>query len=200
MGQIRVFHMYQKVPAGFTAVDTTSKSGQWAGLSPFLLGPAQLYQDARWPAGLHAANFENLWQFAKVYHGHLDPKGDPTPDYWTWAKNGWADTTPRRYPMGKGAAPAYSLWDGKKLGYIDARKTIYGPIYAALVQQTQSYTDLVALAATTDIVLRDYDGYDHDTKGLSLSDVLNNPAKKMGHAFVLKALLTQDPMLGLFTP
>lgn len=200
MGQIRVFHMYQKVPAGFTAVDTTSKSGRWAGLSPFLLGPCPLYAGAAPMFQDQAKNFENAWQFAKVYAHHLDAQANPTPDYWIWARLGWDDAKPRRYPMGKGAVPAYSYWKGKKLGYIDARKTIYGPGYAALVQQTQSYADLVALAATSDIVLRDYDGYDHDDKSMTLTDVLNNPKKKMGHAFVLKALLTQDTMLGQFTP
>lgn len=191
-GQIRVTGMYNKVTHGM-AIDTTSKSGRWAGLSPFNLGPCPMYN------GRTALNMENAWQFAKVYSQHADANLDPTPDYWTWAEKGWADAKPHRYPMGRGARPLYSLWDGVRLGYIDARKTIYGPLYAAAVQQTESFRDLSELVAGgQDVTLRDYDGYDHQLTGMSLTDVLNNPKRKMGHAFVLKALLTNDPVLKEF--
>jgi hypothetical protein len=195
MPQITVLGMYQKVPAGAIAVDTTSKGGRWAGLSPFNLGPVQLY------GGLTAQNFENAWQYAKVYSDHADNQGNPTPDYWTWANAGWANPRAVRYPMGRGARPLYSLWDTTRLSYIDARKWIYGPLYAQLVQTTPSFQLVQGLLQGSDpIVLRDYDGYDHDKLGMSLTDVLNNPRKKMGHAFVLKALLTNDPMLKEFKP
>lgn len=191
-GQIRVTGMYTKVTFGM-AIDTTSKSGRWAGLSPFNLGPCDLYN------GRIAQNMENAWQFAKVYSQHTDTKLDPTPDYWAWAERGWADPKPHRYPMGRGAKPLYSFWDGTRLGYIDARKTIYGPLYAACVRRTESFRDLQELVAGgQDVTLRDYDGYDHDGLGMSLTDVLNNPKRKMGHAFVLKALLTSDPVLKEF--
>lgn len=42
---------------------------------------------------------------------------------------------------------------------------------------------------------RTADGYDHDNLGMSLTEVLNNPQRKMGHAFVLKMLLTKDAAL-----
>lgn len=198
-GKISVAFMYKKVTTG-QAIDTTSKSGVWSGLSPFNLGPCDLYE------GRTALNMENAWQFAKVYAKHADltnPKPfrqpDPTPDYWAWAEKGWADPKPHRYPMGKGAVPLYSLWDGKQLSYIEARKKIYGPLYAKAVQTTQSYKDLKALVESgQDVTLRDFDGYDHETLGLSLTDVLNKTNKKMGHAFVLKALLTNDPVLKEF--
>lgn len=202
MAQIKVANMYTKVTHGL-AVDTTSRSGRWAGLSPFNLADIPLYKGANPQFGDIGANFENVWQYAKVYglpgFGHVDANNDPTPAYWTWARLGWVDSTPRRYPMGRGARPLYSLWDGQKLGYIDARKAIYGPLYAKAVQQTDSYQELLALIQSgQDVTLRDYDGYDHDGLGMTLTDVLNNPRKKMGHSFVLKALLTNDPVLGEF--
>ncbi len=40
-----------------------------------------------------------------------------------------------------------------------------------------------------DIYLRDWDGYDHLVNNLTISEVANNPKRKMGHAFVLWALL-----------
>lgn len=192
VGNVRVTGMYNKVVYGI-GIDTTSRSGQWSGLSPFNLGPCPVY------GGYVSENFENLWQFAKVYASQVDANGDPTEDYFGWALKGWRDAKPHRYPMGKRAKPLYSLWGAEKLGYIDARKRIYAPLYIAAVQQTQSYTDLLSLINSGEnVTLRDYDGYDHQDKGMSLTDVLNNPKRKMGHAFVLKALLTHDPVLQEF--
>lgn len=170
------------------AIDTTSHSGEWQELSPFFLGPCPLYTI------YVALNVENGWQFAKVYAHHNGADGSPTPDYWTWALNGWSDKKAHRYPMGKGAKPLYSWWNGKKLDYIEARKRIYAPLYAHAVVRTTAFDELKRLHNKgTDLILRDYDGYDHS--GKSLSDVLNDPKKKMGHAFVLKMLLTNDPAI-----
>lgn len=194
-GQVKVTGMYNKVVHG-KAIDTTSRSGNWAGLSPFNLSDIPLYAGAFPQCGDIAANFENTWQYAKVYSKHADSSGTPTQEYWIWARCGWIDSKPRRYPMGRGAKPLYSLWNGAQLGYIDARKIIYGPLYAKAVQQTDSYAKLKALVdGGQDVTLRDYDGYDHESLEMSLTDVLNYPRKKFGHSFVIKALLTDDPVL-----
>lgn len=189
---IKVVNMYTKITDG-TSVNTTASSGQWAGLSPFIIGPIEMYD------GLTSRNFENCWQFAKVYQKFADQTGEPLDTYWDWAKKGWNDQKAHRYPMGKGKRPLYSLWKGKRLGYIEARKEIYGPLYAKYVQETESYQDLKRLYESgEDIILRDYDGYDHEKLGMSLTDVLNHYRKKMGHAFILKALLTNDTMIEEF--
>ena len=140
---------------------------------------------------------ENAWQFAKVYSEDTDAQGNPTKGYWAWARLGWADTTPHRYPKGKGRAPEYSLWDGQQLGYIDARKQIYGPLYAEAVQATEGYQTLVDIYENSQkLYLRDWDGWNMTKHGMSsYTDVLNNPQRKMGHAFVLAMLLTQDSAL-----
>ena len=189
--KIVVCGMYNKVPADAIGISTVSKVGRWAGLSPFNLGPCELY------GGVSAVNMENAWQFAKVYECHVDRVSlNPTSEYWAWAHAGWSDPKPHRYPMGKGMKPLYSYWDGKRLDYIAARKAIYAPLYALAVQRTDSYRELAELYQKSDntIVLRDYDGYDHDALGMTLTDVINNQRRKMGHAFVLKALLTNDLM------
>ena len=181
--------MYEKVAdiPNAVVVDTTSKSGQWKDLSPFFLGPYIM------PNGQVSQNFENLWQYAKVYKKFTDEKGNPTPEYFTWAKSGWDNPRAVRYPMGRGAIPEYSLWKEQHLGYIEARKAIYGPIYAELVQRTDAYKDLKKIYEESELViLRDYDGYNHDKLNMSLTEVVNNPKKKMGHAFVIKMLLTED--------
>ena len=159
-------------------------------LSPFKLGPCPLY------GGMTAQVMENAWQYAKVYAQHLKG-GEPTEEYWTWAKAGFADYNAHRFPMGRGARPAFSLWDGQKLNYIEARKKIYAPLYAEAVQKTAGYAKLKELFLSEDkvIILRDFDGYDHIKMGQTLTQVLNNSRKKCGHSFVLVMLLTCDAAL-----
>lgn len=189
---VKIVGMYAKIPKEFkTVVNTTSSaSDKWeTDLSPFFLGPCDLY------SGLTSLNMENSWQFSKAYVRHV-VDGEPTKEYFDWARAGWNNPRAIRYPMGKGAKPLFSYWNGQKLDYISARKVIYGPLYAEAVQRTKGWKHLVELYNTKEsIVLRDYDGYDYASLGMSLSEVLNNPSKKMGHAFVLAMLLTKDNAL-----
>lgn len=173
-------------------VDTTSRAPHlWeTTLSPFHLGPIYLYDN------FESKNFENGWQFSKVYPQHADKDGNPTQAYWSWAMSGWESEYAQRYPMGKGAIPLYSLWKGKRLKYIEARKKIYGPLYMHYVQNTEGYHRLREIYENEDeLVLRDFDGYDHEKLGMSLTDVLYCKKRKMGHAFFLKILLTNDDVL-----
>lgn len=166
-------------------VDTTSKSREFSDLSPFKLANIDLYD------GRKALKMENAWQFSKVYPQHLDGNGEPGKDYWSWAQDGWNNPSASRYPMGKGAKPAFSYWDGEKLGYLDARKNIYFPMYQNAVVKTEGFAKLQEMvSAGRKITLFDFDGYDHQNQGLRLDQVLNNPSRPMGHAFVLKAMLT----------
>jgi hypothetical protein len=102
--------------------------------------------------------------------------------------------------MGRGAVPKYSWWEGNKLGYIDARKQIYAPLYAEAVKKTNGWNRLVQAYNTEPlIVLRDFDGYDYGAMNKTLTQVLNDPKRKMGHAFVLAMLLTGDAALNQMT-
>ena len=182
---------------GAVVVNTTSRASQeWErSLSPFFLGPCRLYDD-------HESRvLENAWQYSKLYAVHADAEGEPTEAYWAWAEAGWASPKAVRYPMGKEGRPLCSLWDGHGLGYVEARKRIYGPLYVEAVRKTEGWKKLEALRSEgRPIVLRDFDGYDHVALGMSLTDVLNDPGRKMGHAFVLAMMLTQDPGLEQFAP
>ena len=167
-------------------VSTVSNyGGIYTDLSPFVLGPVQTYE-----VEVYAQRFENLWQYSKVYKEHLDVDGNPSVEWFAWRARGWADMRAHRYPMGRGRKPEYSWWEEEKLGYIDARKQIYAKVYAKRVVQTRSY-DLLKLLYFTrgEVVLRDYDAYDHIKMGMSLRDVINNPNQIMGHAFVLAMML-----------
>ena len=184
---VRVARKFESLPSTGTIVDCTSNSGRWKDLSPFILPGGPLY------AGHVAKNMENAWQFAKVYATHADSDGNPTCDYWAWATAGWGDARAHRYPMGKGAKPLYSLWNGNHLGYLEARRRIYAPLYARAVVKTEAFAALQKAVdeGTGTLYLRDYDGYDHTALGMSFADVFDEPRKKMGHAFVLAMLLTR---------
>lgn len=185
---VRVVGMRDLIPAGLAINTTSGASEEWQReLSPFNLGPCRLYDDFR------SIRLENAWQYAKLYAVHADTHGNPTEDYWTWARKGWNNSKAVRYPMGRGARPLCSWWDGEKLGYIEARKRIYVPLYAEAVVRTTGWKRLRALYDTEPLlVLRDFDGYDHALLGRSLRDVLQDPTRKMGHAFVLAMLLSGD--------
>ncbi|MGA2160194.1 MAG: hypothetical protein ABSG90_13395 [Dehalococcoidia bacterium] len=175
------FKFSKNIPQDALVIDVTSNSGEWRDLSPFVL-PAP-------PARV----FENLWQFSKVYAIHLGKDGLPTPEWFRWRDKGFADPRPHRYPMGKGAIPAYSFWNGEELTYIDARKQIYIPEYKKNVIRTDAFKKLQKLYKSgRDIVLLDYDAYDYKAMGKTLKNVVHDPTRKMGHAFVLIMMLERE--------
>lgn len=186
MNEVYVLGYRDKCPKGYTVVNTTSKSTNWSkGLSPFYVG-----KDMKLYNGYTAKNLENAWQFSKVYKNMVDKNNNPTDAYFNWAIKGWNDNFAHRYPMGKGAIPLYSLWKGKKYGYINARKVIYIPLYAREVVKTSAYKKLKELYDSGEkIALLDFDGYNYVDLRYSLYDVVHEDKRKMGHAFVLAMLL-----------
>jgi hypothetical protein len=177
-----------RVPKNAEIVDTTSRnSGPLKRLSPFYVPCGPLYQN------FSSINVENAWQFCKVYREHLDQNGKPSKQYFEWAKKGWADKFAHRYPMGKNRRPEYSFWDGHKMDYVEARQKIYVPLYSRVVN-TSAFQVLEKMVRTSekDIYLLDFDGYNHRSENKSLTQVLQDPQRKMGHAFVLYGLLTGE--------
>jgi hypothetical protein len=176
------------IPDDAIIVNTTSRAGNWShGLSPFVLYGGHLYGD------YYAENVENAWQASKVYPEFADENQNPKPEYFEWANKIWKSKYAFRYPMGRGRKPLYSWWDGEKLSYVNARVKIYIPIYARAVVVTDAFKKLLDmyLNEKKDIYLLDFDGYNHVKMGKSLREVIDNPNKKMGHAFVLYGLLKQ---------
>lgn len=170
-------------------VNTTSRAGWSACLSPFNLGPCKLYDGA---GVSHAKNVENLWQYCKLYACHADERGEPTDAYWRWARAGWSAERAVRYPMGKGAKPLCSLWAGQRLQYIEARKKIYVPHYAAALGATGALQELRRLASKVTVALWDFDGYNFRARGMTLRECLENQSSSFGHAFAVAALLVGD--------
>lgn len=172
-------------PEGAVLINTTSRSDNWSrGLSPFFCGPVELY------GGYRSLTVENAWQYAKVYEYYTDANGNPDERYFKWAQDGWSSHRADRYPMGKGVKPLYSYWDGEKLGYIEARKKIYIPLYSKAVQETYAFKKLKEMhEGGADLYLWDFDGYDHKTLGMTYEDAINFPNKSLGHAFVIGMLI-----------
>ena len=180
-----------ELKATMPVIMTTSSSvTDWSrGLSPFYLGPCKLYGD------YEARRMENAWQASKVHKEFVGEDGNPTDRYFEWAWRIWKSDRAQRYPMGKGAVPEYSYWDGKKLGYVEARKKIYIPLYIRAVLMTDAFAKLQQeFIMNKDLILWDYDAYDHREMGMTYEQVMSNPDKKMGHAFVL-AMMLEDKKL-----
>lgn len=177
---------YWELKKVINPVDVTSHSELAFGkaLSPFYLGPVNLYD------GHVAHNVENGWQYSKVYKEFIKEKdGDPSEKYFSWAAKGWQQTWADRHPRGK-EIPLYSWWAGEKLDYIQARKKIYLPLYAAAARETEAFGALQEYCRRKEeVTLIDFDGYNFEKAGLSIEAVVNNPEKRMGHAFVLWLLL-----------
>ena len=183
MNTIHVLFKFAINPYKGIEIDTTSSSGKYSDLSPFKLNATKY----------GAKNFENLWQFSKVYAQHVLYDGTISKDWYKWRDNGFNNQQAIRYPIGKGAKPYFSYWNGEQLTYIEARKKIYVPIYAELVKETNSFKLLKELYEKNNIlVLRDYDAYDHIKFRITLKEVINNPDKKCGHAFILAMILQNE--------
>ena len=182
---IHVIGPGHKAPEGSIEINTTSRSKDWSrSLSPFYCGPVKLYDKYK------SINMENAWQFAKVYEYYLEEDGTVGERYFNWAQDGWNDIKAHRYPMGKDTKPLYSIWDGEKLTYVEARKKIYIPLYAGVVRKTFAFDKLKKMHEEgQDLYLWDFDGYDHKACNLTFDQVINDPNRKMGHAFVIAMLL-----------
>ena len=124
-----------------------------------------------------------------------DAKGDPTPEYWEWAQAGWANPKANRFPLGKGSKPSYSYWNGKKLGYMDARLEIYCSLYAKAMQGNRWFDKLKAMTETNDeLILSDPDARDYIAEGKTLKEMLFDTSKPLSHSVLLAMLLCDVPI------
>lgn len=174
-----------KIPEGALSMDVTSRSNTWGKhFSPFNLGPVDLYDD-HW-----AFNIENGYQFTKLYAEHVTVEGTPSQHYWEWARKGWLSQQPQKYPMGVWSTPLCHWWKGRKLSKLEAQNEIFIPLYKKSVLKTTAFQKLKELYETgQDIYLVDYEGYNHRFLEQSWDQVINNPDRPVGQAFVLCMLL-----------
>ncbi len=197
MPQIRVIRplrLNRQIENGVYVNCTSSGDNAERQLSPFYLGPCELYD------GYTAQVMENAWQYSKVYPEHLF-EGFPTADYFEWAEHGWASPRANRYPMGRerNAGEVTHWWSGEALSKVQARKRIYVPLYCQRVIEQPFFKQLKKIGDQNKeheeftLYLMDFDAYEYGT--MSLYDILNEPQRSMGHGFVLAMLLTDDAAL-----
>ena len=186
---IKVINPQYKTPDNALVINTTSRSTNWSrGLSPFILGPIDLYD------GYISKNVENAYQYSKVFDYYLDDDGNPGENYFKWAKSGWNSDRAERYPMGKGVIPKYSYWNGEKLSYVEARKKIYIPLYSKAVRSTKAYSMLEStynkfFSKEEILYLWDFDAHSLEPGTFNYWDLWENPNIKVGHAYVLAMML-----------
>lgn len=161
-------------------------------VSPFRLGPCCLFGNTT------SKSLENAWQYSKVYPQHVGSDGQPTKEYFEWAKEGFAAWKAEKYPMGENAIESFFWWNGQKLDDVEARKQIFVPLYVELAVKVPYFQELKKVWLDTIkpdpegcLYLMDCEAYEY----MTLSAVLNNPAKGMAHGYVLAMMLTDDPAL-----
>lgn len=188
--RVQVLRLWDKAPtAADLVVNVTSRDARGKELSPFFLGPVQAGR-------IEFYNFENLWQYSKVYPslGHLGTDGLPSEVWHDWFAGGAKRRRAERYPAGKGAVPAYTWSRGRCWSYTSARKLIYIPEYAKLAAETKLFRKLQeAYDDGAHIVLQDFDAYDHLALHYSWEQVMNDATRKMGHGFVIAMMLERGP-------
>lgn len=181
-------------------------------ISPLYIGPVTSSD------GIIAQTFENLWQYGKVYPKiydenkkivpGIDEFGNPTKEFYNWRKRFYelkkekGDRHPSFPSTIRHRDCLYHVWfdkDGKleKLDYVTSRKRIYIPEYAKLIYYTDSFKEIKKLYDSgVKIALIDFDAWNYYGPNLdqdtTIKDVVNNPAFKVGHGYVIKMLLQGD--------
>ena len=147
---------------------------------------------------------------------HVDDTGALTQAYWDWRDKGFANTRWVRYPAGYhdhkkaigsvvGRVGMQATEDDYEIvGYLEARRRIYIPMYNEIAQQTAMLADLKArVAQGENIQINEVDGptyadeppYDRVVnKSLEMDEatlraLLNNPLQAFGHGYCVAALL-----------
>jgi len=151
---------------GFKVIEVMTASTAYGSLSPFILQDDQGYI------------VENIWQGSKVYKNvpkthctysrwdktviwehpaekHVDKDGKLLDAYWAWREKLVKNPYPVRYPAGYANRHncLYALWEGEKLGYIEARVAIYLPLYCELARKERQFAILQRMLECGDNLL-----------------------------------------------
>jgi len=166
-------------------------------LSPFKVGPVF---DKHEPA-LRAKIFENRWQYGKCWPTaqHLNADQSPTPKWFEFRAKGYASDVPKRRPLPRkqfGNATS-SYYNGRVHGYVESRKLVYVPEYAALIRDSAAVREMKRLLREgTSILVLDNDAPPKTLyrEGREMTqelwdEMIENEALPFGHGYVVAALL-----------
>jgi len=167
--------------------------------SPMRLGP---YVDTQ--SGLVASNLEDGWQGGKMWPtaGHIGADGQPTEAWFTFRRKVYASGKAKRRPLPKRryGLPTSSFYEGRVHGYVESRKAIYVPRYAALVRQLPEFEYLKrAVDEGTEVLILDKDAPDktawpggREMTPATWDEDINDASRPFGHGYVVAALLRGD--------
>jgi hypothetical protein len=182
----------------------TGSRGKWKNLSPMILGPfwfrekkhhSSLSPDPGFLPDEDSAyqkifitNFENLWQFSKIYNIDLDRNNVIQSSFFERRGKMTAEKPYRRViPKSKGY-PIASYFNGKILSYLEARIYYYCSIYASLAILRPEYQELVSKIQNGEkIHIIGYDGRYVDLVDIK-TEILRTDIP-FGHELVLTCLL-----------
>lgn len=137
VGQTRRGTTYPQAP-GYTTIPAWSRgNGEYKELSPFYLGPIA---EENSPT---ANNFENFWQYSKVYASDISSTGTLLASWYTWQQEGFQQKSANRHPR-PGQKPLYLLYQGQKHDLLSARRNVYLLFYQRLARATPVYKKLLA--------------------------------------------------------
>lgn len=215
---------------GFSPIEVMTKSSAYGELGPYCLKDDNGYI------------MENIWQASKVYETvppstqrysrydqtiiwnwpgqrHVqkhDGQSELTPEYWDWRRSLISNPYPVRYPVGFNHRHkvlfSFIKDPNEKLGYIEARKKIYVPIYSYLVSKHPMFHKLQErLREGENLLIMEVDGPKqellpyymekygvdsdfivNDTMAVTARNIdimLNDPSKPYGHGYCLAMAL-----------
>lgn len=135
------------------------------------------------------ACFENYWQAGKRYEGQTDE--DVVKMLMWWKRQ---DKGRRRYAGGKGKRVTHAEFGGKNYDYVESRKEIYVPEYAALVKQ---HVASLFMDVQKDVVVYDFDGPRSEDRSPVCEQVclellrskIEDTSVPFGHGYVVAGLI-----------
>ena len=174
------------------------KNNQYQDLSPMKLGPVIV------KGQVYAHNIEDAWQCSKVYEYQQRMNkgdGDWLKNWNEWSKRGRMSGEARRHRSSK-SKTLYSIYQGEKLYYKEARNKMYLTWYEELVVKTDAYKDLLNRHLSgVNLLLLEYDGLDRDSKEYNidlteekLKQLINDDSRPFGHGLALASLLLGYPV------
>lgn len=149
-----------KYPGYTPVVIHTEKYNKYSCLSPYVLKNKNgeimeniWHAHKVWPRVPAMRTTKSQWSKQIIWEHpaetHVDDNNDPLPAYFDWREKLLKNPYAVRYPAGRKNAKGtlYSLLDGKRLSYIEARKQIYLPEYTALVKEQPEFDELKKMLA-----------------------------------------------------
>ena len=133
--------------------------------------------------------FENYWQAGKRFEGQTEEEVEEMIRWWKDQDKGR-----RRYKGSKGRRVSHAEFDGVAYDYVESRKRVYVPHYAALVKE---YIDSLFGGQEKELVVYDFDGPRDENGGVMCEEVtvellkhkIQDTRFPFGHGYIVGGLL-----------